>query len=142
MHDLQPIVYEDGQQLRDYVNVRDVARANVLVMEKEEANDRVFNVGGGRAVTVLEFARIMLDAFGSTMEPLVPGEFRVGDTRHTISDISSLRRLGWEPLIPVEQNVQEYIAWLQTQAVSGEYLLEAERIMRESGVVRAAGCAT
>src|SRR5258708_14820248 len=52
------------------------ARANVLVMEKEEANYRVFNVGGGRAVTVLEFARIMLDAFGSKMEPLVPGEDR------------------------------------------------------------------
>jgi dTDP-L-rhamnose 4-epimerase len=142
MHDMQPIVYEDGNQLRDYVNVRDVARANVLVMEKEEANYRVFNVGGGRAVTVLEFARIMLDAFGSRTEPLVPGNFRVGDTRHTVSDISQLQRLGWEPLVPVEQNVQEYIQWLQTQTVSGEFLLEAERVMRQSGVVRTVGCAT
>ncbi len=142
MHDMQPIVYEDGRQLRDYVNVRDVARANVLVMEKEEANYRVFNVGGGRAVTVLEFARIMLDAFGSKMEPLVPGEFRVGDTRHTVSDISPLQTLGWNPAVPVEQNVQQYIEWLETQTVSDEFLLEAERVMRQSGVVRTVGCAT
>jgi dTDP-L-rhamnose 4-epimerase len=139
MHGMPPVVYEDGNQLRDYVNVRDIARANVLVMEKEEANFRVFNVGGGRAVTVLEFARIMLDAFGSKMEPLVPGEFRVGDTRHTVSDITPLRELGWNPVVPVEQNVRQYIDWLETQTVNQEYLLEAERIMRQSGVVRAVG---
>ena len=139
MHGMPPVAYEDGNQLRDYVNVRDIARANVLVMEKEEANFRVFNAGGGRAVTVLEFARIMLDAFGSKMEPLVPGEFRVGDTRHTISDISPLRKLGWNPVVPVEQNVRQYIEWLETQTVSQEFLLEAERVMHESGVVRAVG---
>ena len=142
MHGMPPVVYEDGNQLRDYVNVRDVALANVLVMEKREADYQVFNVGGGKAVTVLEFARIMLDAFGSRMEPLVPGEFRVGDTRHTVSDISPLQRLGWNPLVPVEQNVQQYIEWLQTQTVSEEFLLEAERVMRQSGVVRMVGCAT
>jgi dTDP-L-rhamnose 4-epimerase len=137
MHGMPPIVYEDGKQLRDYVNVRDVARANVLVLEKDEANFRVFNVGGGRAVSVLEFARLMLDTFGSKMEPLVPGEFRLGDTRHTVSDISSLQRLGWEPTVPVEQNVREYVEWLETQTVSEDFLLEAERVMRQSGVVRA-----
>ena len=141
MHGMPPVVYEDGNQLRDYVNVRDIARANVLVMEKEEANYQVFNVGGGRAVSVLEFARIMLETFGSKMEPLVPGEFRVGDTRHTVSDISPLRRLGWSPAVPVEQNVQQYIEWLATQTVSEEFLQEAERVMRQSGVVRTVACA-
>jgi dTDP-L-rhamnose 4-epimerase len=139
MHGMPPVVYEDGNQLRDYVNVRDIAQANVLVMEKEEANFRVFNVGGGRAVTVLEFARIMLDVFGSKMEPLVPREFRVGDTRHTVSDISPLQKLGWNPVVPVEQNVRQYVEWLETQTVNQEYLLEAERVMRQSGVVRAVG---
>ena len=141
---LPPIIYEDGRQLRDYVNVRDVARANVLVMEDPRADYQpfdglrtaVFNVGGGRAVTVLEFARIMLDEFRSDMEPLMPGEFRLGDTRHTVSDISKLRSLGWEPTIPVEQNVAEYVAWIKEQRGTREYLEEAERVMREQGVVR------
>jgi len=138
MHGLPPVVYEDGGQLRDYVNVRDVARANVLALEQPEANFETLNVGGGRAVTVLEFAHIMLSAFDSRLEPSVPGEFRLGDTRHTISDISRMRQLGWSPTIPVEQNVREYVEWLQSQAVRKEYLLEAERVMRDSGVIQTA----
>ncbi len=138
LYGMPPVVYEDGKQLRDYVNVRDVARANLLVMEKHEANFQIFNVGGGRAVTVLQFARLMLDAFGSKIEPLIPGEFRLGDTRHTVSDISRLERLGWKPTIPVEENVREYIEWLETQRVTKEFLLEADRVMRESGVVQRA----
>jgi dTDP-L-rhamnose 4-epimerase len=136
LHDLPPVIYEDGQQLRDYVNVCDAARANILVMEDPRADYQVFNVGGGRAVTVLEFARIMLDEFGSDLEPLIPGEFRLGDTRHTVSDISKLRTLGWEPTIPVEHNVAEYVTWIGEQRGTREYLEEAERIMRERDVVQ------
>jgi dTDP-L-rhamnose 4-epimerase len=88
---------------------------------------------------VLEFARIMLDVLGSKLEPQVSGEFRLGDTRHTISDISRMRHLGWEPKIPVEQNVRQYVDWLQTQSVDREYLVEAERVMQKSGVVQAVG---
>ncbi len=141
MHGLPPTVYEDGGQLRDYVNVRDVARANVIAMERGEADFQVLNVGGGRAVTVLEFANIMLSAFGSSLEPQVAGEFRLGDTRHTVSDITRMRNLGWEPTVPVEQNVREYIEWLRRQTLSKEYLVEAERVMRESGVIQTSNSA-
>jgi len=133
---LPPVCYEDGQQLRDYVNVADVARANVLAMESDTEEHAVYNVGGGRAVTVLEFARIMLDACESSLEPQVPGEYRLGDTRHTVSDISAIRRLGWEPTVPVEQNVIEYLEWMGGFSGTAEYLAEAERVMREQGVVR------
>ncbi len=136
MHGLPPICFEDGQQRRDYINVKDVARANVLALEDDRANWRVFNVGGKRPVTVLEFARIMLNEFGSDLEPLVPGEFRLGDTRHTVSDISALEVLGWQPTVPVEQNVYEYVAWLREQTVTDEFIREADRIMREQGVIR------
>lgn len=138
MHGLPPVIYEDGGQLRDYVNVRDVALANVLALERDTADFQVLNVGGGRAVTVLEFARIMVQAFDSKLEPQVAREFRLGDTRHTVSDISLIRQLGWEPSKAVEENVREYIEWLQTQSVKKEYLLEAERVMQEAGVVQTA----
>lgn len=136
LHGLAPVCYEDGMQLRDYVNVKDVARANVLAMEDERANFGVFNVGGGRAVTVKEFAQIMIKEFGSDLEPLIPGEFRIGDTRHTISDNARLNALGWHPSIPVEQNVHEYVAWMREQKDTREFLDEAERVMRQQGVVR------
>ena len=133
---LPPICYEDGQQLRDYVNVYDVARANVLALESPSADGKAFNVGGGRAVTVLEFAHIMLEASGNSLEPQVPGEFRLGDTRHTISDISRMQALRWQPTVPVEENVRQYLDWLDTQTGTEEYLFEAERIMAERGVVQ------
>jgi dTDP-L-rhamnose 4-epimerase len=133
---LPPVCYEDGQQQRDYVNVADVARANVLAIESRDEGHRVYNVGGGRAVTVLEFARIMLDACESSLDPVVPGEYRIGDTRHTVSDISAIRALGWEPIIPVEQNVLEYLDWMSGFSNTAEYLAEAERVMRQRGVVR------
>jgi dTDP-L-rhamnose 4-epimerase len=136
LHGLPPVCFEDGQQLRDYVNVKDVARANVLAMEDDRADFGVFNVGGRRPVTVLEFARIMIREFGSELEPLVPGEFRLGDTRHTISDVSRLEALGWQPEIPVEQNVREYVEWMRQQQTTDEFLREAERVMREQGVVQ------
>lgn len=139
LHGLPPVCYEDGRQLRDYVNVKDIARANVLVMEDERANFQVFNAGGGRAVTVLEFAEIMIREFGVGLEPLVPGEFRVGDTRHTVSDNSRLNALGWQPVTPVEQNAREYVAWMREQEGTAEYLEEAERVMREQGVVQSVG---
>jgi dTDP-L-rhamnose 4-epimerase len=138
---LPPVCYEDGLQQRDYVNVADVARANVLVMESSAADFKIFNVGGGRVVRVLEFARLMLASLGSSLSPLVPGEFRVGDTRHTVSDISALRALGWEPTVPVEQNIREYLEWMRPQLDKSSSPTEAERVMRDRGVLRYANAA-
>lgn len=135
---LPPVCYEDGAQRRDYVNVKDVARANVMAMEADVPGHHVYNVGGGRPVTVVEFARIMLEACGSSLEPSVPGIYRVGDTRHTISDISAMQALGWQPTVPVEQNVREYLHWFTRFKNSRDYLEEAERTMTQQNVLRQA----
>lgn len=136
MNGIPPTVYEDGAQLRDYVNVKDVARANVLVMEDPQSEHSVYNVGGGRAVTVMEFAQMMLKEFGSDLEPSVTGQYRLGDTRHTISDIGRMRESGWTPQIQVEQNIHEYVSWIREQEGTREYLDGAETIMKSIGVVR------
>jgi dTDP-L-rhamnose 4-epimerase len=136
LNGIAPTIYEDGLQRRDYVNVRDAALANVLVLEKDEAVFQVYNVGGGRPVTVLQFAEMVLREFGSTLQPVIVGEFRVGDTRHTVSDIGRLRGLGWEPRIAAETSVAQYREWLLTQRGRAEYVLEADRVMREASVIR------
>jgi dTDP-L-rhamnose 4-epimerase len=133
---LPPVCYEDGRQLRDYVNVADVARANLLALRHPGQGNAVYNVGGGAAITVLQFARLMLDACRSPLEPSVPGEFRLGDTRHTVSDVSALRELGWAPRIPVEQSIAEFLGWLERHQGTADYLAEAERVMRSRNVVR------
>jgi dTDP-L-rhamnose 4-epimerase len=135
LHGLPPVVYEDGQQVRDFINVKDVAEANLLVLEKDEANYQVFNVGGGRPVSVLDFARIMIEETGSKVEPVIPGQFRMGDTRHTVSDISKLKKLGWEPKIPVEKNVRQYLDWVSRQPDVDQYFVSAEQDMCKSRVI-------
>lgn len=136
LNNLPPILYEDGQQLRDYVYVDDVAKANLLVMQNEAADYKVFNVGGSQAITVLEYARLLVELVGKNIEPELPGQFRWGDTRHSSSDSTELRNLGWEASTPVAQIAREYLGWLQTQPAVSDYYTDAARVMTETGVIR------
>jgi dTDP-L-rhamnose 4-epimerase len=133
----RPTVYEDGQQLRDYVHVGDVARANLLALEDPRADYESFNVGAGRAWTVLEFARIMAQAAGRPdLAPNVTGEYRFGDTRHIVSDISRLRALGWAPQGDPAQSSREYLEWATRQPDFGNYATAARDYMKRVGAVR------
>ncbi|MDB5082703.1 MAG: NAD-dependent epimerase/dehydratase family protein [Chloroflexi bacterium] len=131
-----PVAYEDGGQLRDYVYVGDVARANVQVMEDARANYQVFNVGGGQAVTVKGFGKLVAEAVGVDLTPEVPGEFRFGDTRHIISDITKLKKLGWSPEVALPEIIRRYIDWAVTQPGVGDYYSSAEMVMKKMGTVR------
>ncbi|MBI2940048.1 MAG: NAD-dependent epimerase/dehydratase family protein [Chloroflexi bacterium] len=131
-----PLVYEDGAQLRDYVSVHDIARANVLVLEDPRADYRVFNVGGARAISVRQLARLVIEASGNDLEPEVPGLYRVGDMRHILSDVASLRALGWEPTRGQAEIVREYVAWAREQPDLRDTYSEAAARMRAMGVLR------
>jgi dTDP-L-rhamnose 4-epimerase len=131
-----PVCYEDGQQLRDYVSVCDVVRANLLVLDDPRADYQVFNVGGNRQVSVLEYARLVGRCAGVETEPVVPGLYRFGDTRHVFSDVSRLAWLGWKPRTTLEETVRAYVSWAQEQPDFGNYYEQAERAMRQMGTLR------
>jgi dTDP-L-rhamnose 4-epimerase len=131
-----PPIYEDGLQVRDFVNIHDVVDANLRVLEDPRADYRVFNVGGGRPYTVLEFAAIVARVFGRETRLRPSGTYRFGDTRHIVSDVSSLRELGWEPRRSAEDSVAEYAAWLRSCADVPDVISGAEARMKELGVVR------
>jgi dTDP-L-rhamnose 4-epimerase len=138
LHGLPPLVYEDGQQIRDYVYVGDVAKANLLVLEDARADYQVFNVGGNRQVTVLEYAELLISRIGAAVKPEMPGKFRFGDTRHIFSDVSKLQALGWEPVTPLDQIAEEYVAWAREQRDLKDYAADALRVMEQVGTVRSA----
>jgi dTDP-L-rhamnose 4-epimerase len=136
---MAPTLYEDGRAIRDYVNIDDVVDANVLVLEDDRAAGRVFNVGGGQAVTTREFADTVMRHYGSDQPGVVTGEYRFGDTRHIVSDISALRGLGWEPRHTPADSVAAYAAWLKGMEGLDGVLAEANARMRALGVVRRSG---
>lgn len=135
----RPIVYEDGRQLRDFVNVEDVVRANLLVLDDPRADHGVFNVGAGRAWTVLDLYGAVARAAGSTLSPRLEGAYRFGDTRHVFSDVARLRALGWTPLHSIEKSAADYVTWLRTQKVDGGTLERSEREMLRLEVLRQGG---
>ncbi|PRP96259.1 NAD-dependent epimerase/dehydratase family protein [Enhygromyxa salina] len=118
LNDRAPIVFEDGEQRRDFVHVHDVARAFRLALELDAAAGQTFNIGSGRSFTIREIARRVATALGkSGREPQITGEYRVGDIRHCFADISRARRLlGYSPSVEFEDGLAELAAWLRGQA--------------------------
>lgn len=132
-----PTIYEDGEMHRDFVNYRDVVRANLLALDNENLVGEQFNVGGGSAYSVKEFDRIVAQISGcAEIEPGIPGVFRFGDTRNSCSDISKLKAAGWEPRGSVQESVTEYVDWLRTQTDVGDIFEYAEKNMRSLNVLR------
>jgi len=131
-----PVIYEDGMQLRDYVNYRDVVEANIKVLHDDRANYQGFNVGGGREYTVVDFYRKMEQVTGKHMEPVIAQYYRYGDTRHIFSDIGRLKSLGWKPAFSVEDSIGEYWEYLSSRTDIEDILDYAEKTMKTMGVVR------
>jgi dTDP-L-rhamnose 4-epimerase len=132
-------LYEDGQAIRDYVNIHDVVDANVLVLTDPRAAGRVFNVGGGEAYTTQQFSDVVQRHYGSSEPGVISGEYRFGDTRHILSDIDALKELGWKPQRSPAESVAEYAGWLRDMPGLDEILTQANAKMRSLGVVRKAG---
>ena len=136
--DRQPMIFEDGQQVRDYINIHDVVDANLLVLEQDAADYQVFNVGGGRALTVNEFYRTMQTLVGKEIAPRASGYYRYGDTRHIFSDIAKLQNLGWRPSRNIEQSIGDYWDYLNRQQALDDILEYAEKNMKKQQVIRKA----
>ncbi|MDP3724456.1 MAG: NAD-dependent epimerase/dehydratase family protein, partial [bacterium] len=109
----QPVIFEDGEQLRDYVNIHDVVRANLLALTDKRMDFEVFNVGGGKEISVNTLYRKVQAALNNDTEARRSGSFRPGDTRHIFSSIAKLKSLGWEPKRTVDQSIQEYSEWIK-----------------------------
>ena len=135
--DKAPTLYEDGLQKRDFINIHDVVDANLLVLQDVRADYEVFCVGGGKSYSIKEFAEVVAKVYNKEhILPKIPGEFRVGDTRNTCSDISKLRKLGWNPKRTIEDSVKEYMFYLKEQTDIEDILEYAEKTMKKLNVVR------
>ncbi len=131
-----PILYEDGGQTRDLCFVEDIARANLLVATTDKLDGLPVNVGSGRATSVRDLAGIIAAQLGVSVEPLARGEFRPGEIRSLISDITRIRTIGYEPQTTIEQGIGRYIEWIRTQGTVEDYFAKAEAGLRAKGIVQ------
>jgi dTDP-L-rhamnose 4-epimerase len=115
-----------------------VVEANMLVLEKEEANGQAFNVGSGRSTTVLEYARRVLDRVPSSAGLDISAEYRRGDNRHSVSSIEKLQRLGWKPQRSLGQILDDFLEWIESSGGVPERVPDAAAAMRAAGVLLSA----
>ena len=116
LNDRPPRVFEDGRQRRDFVDVRDVARAFALALERDGGDGLALNVASGSSVTIRELATKLAATTGKEIEPELVGEARVGDIRHCFADIALARAaLGYEPQVELDQGLAELAGWLEGQ---------------------------
>jgi dTDP-L-rhamnose 4-epimerase len=103
-----PLVHEDGAQLRDFVHVADVAKANVLALTSEPPVEGPFNICSGQPVSVLRMAALLAQATGGP-EPQLSGSFRLGDVRHVFaSPERAAEVLGFSATIGISQGMAEF----------------------------------
>ncbi len=132
-----PVVFEDGEQTRDFVHVSDVVRAATLALTHPAAAGEVFNVGTGRATTIRRLAELLAERLGYPGEPRIEHAFREGDIRHCVADIRAIEaRLGFHPRVTLEDGIDSLIDWARSQRAEDRF----ERAASELAVRRLTRC--
>ena len=111
-----PVVFEDGQQLRDFVSVHDIVQANLLALECSNGSGMAVNVGAGTPISIGEVALAIASMLGAEMHCEIASKYRVGDVRHCFGDISRAEEwLGYRPRVSFQAGMAELVDWLRSQ---------------------------
>nr|WP_198683362.1 NAD-dependent epimerase/dehydratase family protein [Peristeroidobacter agariperforans] len=125
-----PLIFEDGMQRRDFVSVRDVARACQLALTTPALGE-TFNIGSGEPRTVLEVANSVIDAVNAPVDPRVTGKYRIGDIRHCFADISKAEQLlGYQPQVKFEDGLVELAEWLASTSANDNFMRASAELDR------------
>ena len=117
----RPLIFEDGEQTRDFVHVSDIVRANLLALETDRADYHAINVGTGTATSIRAVCQLLARGLGVDVEPEIVGKYREGDIRHCVADISKARSLlGYEPQVTLERGIPELLSWVRAQAAQDQ----------------------
>jgi len=135
LNNLRPILYEDGEQTRDFSFVEDIARANLLAAETDKLDGLAVNVGSGEGTPIRQVAQVLSELLKIDIEPEARGEFRPGEMRHLTSDTTKARAAGYRPEVELEEGIQRYIDWIRSQSDIRDYFSEAEQILKSKGIV-------
>jgi dTDP-L-rhamnose 4-epimerase len=111
-----PMIFEDGRQMRDFVSVHDVVQANLLALQRSDADGLALNIGSGSPVSIAEVADGLSECLGEKIPTEITGKYRVGDIRHCFADINAARKiLGYQPRYRFSEGISELVAWLRSQ---------------------------
>jgi dTDP-L-rhamnose 4-epimerase len=130
-------IFEDGKETRDFVYVNDVVDATILGIEKEEANNEIFNVGTGVPTDVITVANGLITNYGIDVPVTISGNYRLGDIRHNYADITKIKnKLGFEPQFSFEQGLKQFTNWVDKQEVQQDNYVKSIEEMKAKGLYK------
>jgi dTDP-L-rhamnose 4-epimerase len=135
LNNLPPVLYEDGEQTRDFSFVEDIARANLLAAKTDKLDGLPVNIGSGHGAPIREIAEQLSDILKIDIAPEINGEFRPGEMRHLTSDTRLARSAGYKPTVDLSEGITRYIDWIRTQSDIRDYFSEASEILKNKGIV-------
>ena len=116
-----PIIFEDGNQVRDFVHVSDIVQGTRLALEHPDAVGEVLNVGSGAPITIRAVAESMADALDTDIAPEITGQYRSGDFRHCYADISRISALGYKPQATYSEALGRLAEWAASQRYTDSF---------------------
>lgn len=134
-NDKDVVVFEDGLQTRDFISVHDAVDAFMLSLEKDEANNQLFNIGSGKGTAILEVAQTLSGLLGKQGSIKASQEFRKNDIRHCFANISKAKeKLGWEPKVSLAEGLKELIEWSKMQDAEDKFS-QAQQELKDKGLL-------
>ena len=131
LNDQPPLIFEDGEQRRDFVHVQDVAEAFTVVLDSDQCLWDSFNVGSGTPITVTVMAQVLARLLRKNIAPEIMNKYRVGDIRHCFADICKARQLlGYTPLVRFEDGLRELAEWLASTSAHDNFMHASSELDR------------
>ncbi|AMR32935.1 epimerase [Mucilaginibacter sp. PAMC 26640] len=130
-------VFEDGRETRDFVFIDDVVDATILGIEKDEANNKIFNVGTGVPTEVNTVVKELMANYGQIVPVTISGNYRLGDIRHNYADLTKIKAaLGFEPKVDFKQGIAKFAAWVNTQEIKTDKYQQSLQEMKDKGLFK------
>lgn len=130
-------IFEDGLESRDFVYIDDVVNSISLSLFSDNANNKSYNVGTGKATTVLEVAKILQQCYSIEVPTTISGNYRLGDIRHNFADISKIKSdLGWIPETNIKQGLKNFSNWVLSQNLPHLQYEKSLEEMKEKGMFK------
>ena len=130
-------IFEDGKESRDFLFIDDAIRATVGAIDFSPPIFESLNVGSGQPTDIATIARIMQSSFSTFVPTQITGQFRIGDIRHNVADLSKIQSiLGFKPEITIEEGIQKFTEWVKTEEVQHDNYEQSLTELREKGLLR------
>jgi dTDP-L-rhamnose 4-epimerase len=130
-------IFEDGEESRDFVFIDDVVDSLILALEKGNVYDEAINIGGGQSTSVLDISKMLIDRLGTKVKLNITGNYRVGDIRHNVADISKAKSLlDFYPKVTLEKGLDQFVDWVIQQPIPSDRYSKSIEELKEKGLFK------